>query len=247
MARLNETRVAGVIADAFAIRASTSTTSSMHAQHGAALFVGLDADVVISEPGRPPVRGRAVVVPPDVQHGGVSPGPTLGMLFDPELTPQVAAFARARGRAVPLEGRLGAHVQAAAAAQRASIFRGPALAGLAREVADLFTGERHPQPDRRVARVLEVLRDPDADRREAARDVDVGDAHLRALFARTVGVPMRTFQLWHRLLRALQVYERGDATHAAHAAGFADLAHFSRTCRKMLGYAPTELRPPPPR
>ncbi|KYF58434.1 hypothetical protein BE04_11725 [Sorangium cellulosum] len=65
---------------------------------------------------------------------------------------------------------------------------------------------------------------------------------MQALFVRDVGVPIRTFQLWRRLLVALAAFARLDATGAAHAAGFADLAHFSRTCRRMLGYSPTELR-----
>jgi AraC-like DNA-binding protein len=50
------------------------------------------------------------------------------------------------------------------------------------------------------------------------------------------------FGLWRRLLAAVEALARMDATRAAHAAGFADLAHFSRTCRRMLGYSPTELR-----
>jgi AraC-like DNA-binding protein len=66
-------------------------------------------------------------------------------------------------------------------------------------------------------------------------------AHLRALFARDVGTQIATYARWRRLLDALVAFT-GDATAAAHAAGFADLAHFSRTCRQMLGYSPTTLR-----
>ncbi|MFY0564636.1 helix-turn-helix domain-containing protein [Archangium lansingense] len=68
--------------------------------------------------------------------------------------------------------------------------------------------------------------------------------HRRAApepFVRDVGLPIRTFQLWRRLLVAVAASARLDATHAAHFAGFADLAHFSRTCRRMLGYSPTAL------
>jgi AraC-like DNA-binding protein len=43
-------------------------------------------------------------------------------------------------------------------------------------------------------------------------------------------------------LAAVLAFDRTDATTAAHRAGFADLAHFSRTCRRMLGYSPTGLR-----
>jgi AraC-like DNA-binding protein len=70
----------------------------------------------------------------------------------------------------------------------------------------------------------------------------ISEAHLQELFARDVGTSMRTYRLWHRLLRALRAFSTSDATSAAYAAGFADLAHFSRTCRRLLGYSPTSLR-----
>ena len=53
---------------------------------------------------------------------------------------------------------------------------------------------------------------------------------------------IRTYRLWRRLLHALAHVGPLDLTASAHAAGFADLAHFSRTCRRMLGYTPTTLR-----
>jgi AraC-like DNA-binding protein len=59
---------------------------------------------------------------------------------------------------------------------------------------------------------------------------------------RDIGTSMRSYRLWHRLLRALRTFSTSDATSAAYAAGFADLAHFSRTCRRMLGYSPTSIR-----
>ena len=37
-------------------------------------------------------------------------------------------------------------------------------------------------------------------------------------------------------------YRMTSSSTAAHAVGFADLAHFSRSCRRMLGYTPTALR-----
>ncbi|MFC9966750.1 AraC family transcriptional regulator [Nocardia ignorata] len=47
------------------------------------------------------------------------------------------------------------------------------------------------------------------------------------------------------------VREGGSLTEAAHAAGFADSAHLTRTCRELIGITPTEAliatgwRPPP--
>lgn len=95
---------------------------------------------------------------------------------------------------------------------------------------------------RRVARLLDDLRDPGVDRHAAIARTRVSPAHLQAMFARDVGLPMRSYCLWLRLLRAIAQIHTLGITGAAHAAGFADLAHFSRTCRRMFGYAPAAMR-----
>ena len=49
--------------------------------------------------------------------------------------------------------------------------------------------------------------------------------------------------LWLRLERAVAVFAAGGSlTDAAHAAGFADSAHLSRTFRRMFGLAPSSLQ-----
>jgi AraC-like DNA-binding protein len=243
MARLNESRMGARVTDAFAVRASTSTVSTLHAQHGAALIAGVDCDVTVEAPGLAPVRGRMVVVPPHLPHAIACPGPTLGFLYDPELMPHVAASSRLRGGAFPLEGRLAEHLGAALRTHRASLGSPQVLEGLALETAAWLGSEVSPQSlDWRVARVLDAWReDPDADRSAVLARTRLSPAHLQALFVRDVGLPIRTWRLWHRLLVAVASLARADATSAAHAAGFADLAHFSRTCRRMLGYSPSLL------
>lgn len=243
MERLNESRIGAVITDAFAVRAATSTASTVHASHGAGIIVGLDSDVTVTSPDGGSVRGRVVMVPPHLRHASTCPGPTIGFLYDPELASHVAGYSRLHGGAFPLEDRLAARLGEAIAANRSSLSQPEVLGGLAREAASWLAKESpHRAPDRRVARVLEVLRDPAADRRLALSHVRISLSHLQALFVRDVGLPIRTFQLWHRLLTALAAFAHLDATSAAHAAGFADLAHFSRTCRRMLGFSPTALR-----
>jgi AraC-like DNA-binding protein len=66
---------------------------------------------------------------------------------------------------------------------------------------------------------------------------------LRHLFVEQTGLPFKTYVLWLRLMKALEVAAAGESlTNAAHAAGFADSAHFSRTFRRMFGIAPAGLR-----
>lgn len=243
MGRLNESRIGGAITEAFAVRAAPSLESTLHARHSAGLLVGLDGEVTVVQPGRAPVRGRVVLVPPHLLHGDSCAGPAVVILYDHEVVPEVASYARLRGEAAALEGPIASRVLGAVAAHRADLARPEVLLGIARESAGWFAREAPRRPiDPRVARVLEALRDPTIDRRPVLEQTRLSPAHLQALFVRDVGLPIRSYQLWRRLLFAVASCVRLDSTSAAHAAGFADLAHFSRTCRKMLGHSPTALR-----
>jgi AraC-like DNA-binding protein len=240
--RLNEMRIGARLADGTGVRASVGTRSSLHAQHGTALFVGLDGDVTVCAPGAAPVHGRVVIVPPDVANASSSVGPTVGFIYDPESVAQVADVARDGGIRV-LDGRLGARVLDAVRVHQAALADPDTLLGLSCECA-AWMRDRSPRRriDRRVARVVEAIRAPDGDRHAAIAATRLSPAHLAALFVRDIGLPMRSYALWRKLLAAVVQLAPGDATAAAHGAGFADLAHFSRTCRRMLGYTPTALR-----
>jgi hypothetical protein len=241
---LNESRIGtvlgGVVGDACAVRASLGTRSTPHAQHGAGVFVALEREVTVTGPGVI-ARGRVVVIPPDWAHAAACDGPVIGALYDPERAPRIASLTRARGGAYALGGAAAARLVELAHAHRAALDRDDVLAGLGVELARAADGAPARRLDPRVARALEALRDPAAPAPLPAR---VSRAHLAALFARDVGTSMRRYALWRRLLAAIAAMTpaRGDATSAAHAAGFADLAHFSRTCRALLGYSPTALR-----
>lgn len=81
-----------------------------------------------------------------------------------------------------------------------------------------------------------------------ARESGLSPSRFRHLFAEDVGLPFRRYVLWRRLRLAVTALGDGaDATTAAHAAGFADLAHFSRTLKAMFGVTASQaLRAPWP-
>jgi AraC-like DNA-binding protein len=61
-------------------------------------------------------------------------------------------------------------------------------------------------------------------------------SQLERLFTDQLGLPVRRLVLWRRLRVALQLALAGSTlTEAAHAAGFADSAHFSRTMKQLFG------------
>lgn len=62
------------------------------------------------------------------------------------------------------------------------------------------------------------------------------------VFVEAVGIPVRTYQLWQKLYRAsTPLLEGMSLTDAAHIAGFADSAHYSRAFQTAYGRCPTEM------
>jgi AraC-like DNA-binding protein len=241
MTRLNETRISALLTEPFGGTFLRSAAASRHVEHGTSLLVGLDGDVAVyGDDGT--ARGRAVMVQPDVPYAARCPGPIVSYVFDPELCPRVAGVARAHGRPRALDGAAASHVVGAVLAHRAELARPDVLFGVGDEAQRALASGTVRAPDRRIARLVETLRDPSDDPAGAVTRTGLSAAHLQALFVRDIGIPMRTYRLWRRLLHGLARVGPLDLTAAAHAADFADLAHFSRTCRRMLGYAPSALR-----
>ena len=119
-----------------------------------------------------------------------------------------------------------------------------ACRALVRELAGTATA---PEPsDARVLSAIAhiVARIHDAPSlEEVASLVHLSPSRFRHLFVAETGMPMRTYVLWRRLLHVWSLLMRGETlTSAAHAAGFADSAHLSRTARAMFGLPPSVLQ-----
>jgi AraC-like DNA-binding protein len=102
-----------------------------------------------------------------------------------------------------------------------------------------------PACDARVARVLEFLDDqtsPAANRHTVSRLVGLSPSRFAALFAADVGMSIRRYINWRRVLIAARLIRSGESlTRAAQQAGFADSGHMTRSYRKAFGSAPSQL------
>lgn len=104
-----------------------------------------------------------------------------------------------------------------------------------------------PMLDPRVHTVTDLIKQGiaaknDALIRQMAEKVYLSPSRLRHLFQEQIGLSMQRYILWQRLLTALQAVASGDSlTQAAHSAGFADSAHFTRTFRAMFGMRPSDI------
>lgn len=125
-----------------------------------------------------------------------------------------------------------------------------ALAAAARALVHQLAGEDGLAGgiDTRVARVLAWLEqavDGPVTLAAAARVAGLSPGRLRHLFVAQTGTPLRVYIRWRRLNRALARGLAGMSwTDAAQCSGFADQAHLTRTCRRMVGLVPSMLARP---
>ncbi|AYG09336.1 AraC family transcriptional regulator [Pseudomonas fluorescens] len=98
---------------------------------------------------------------------------------------------------------------------------------------------RRQADDERVQRALHTLDQQLSGKVSAqslAQAAHLSLSQLERLFVSQLGVPVRRLVMWRRLRRALDLALNGHTlTQAAHGAGFADSAHFSRTMKQLFG------------
>jgi len=100
--------------------------------------------------------------------------------------------------------------------------------------------------DPRLLRALEALEVEGATIDDAASRARVSASRLAHLVSETLGPSPLSFRTWFKLRRALGSVLLGGSnlTEAAHAAGFADSAHLTRTCKHLMGVRPAQMMPP---
>jgi AraC-like DNA-binding protein len=78
---------------------------------------------------------------------------------------------------------------------------------------------------------------------DVAAEAYLSPSRFRHLFVEQTGMALRPYILWRRFLRVWELLMAGESlSSAAHAAGFADAAHLTRTSRSMFGLTPSTIR-----
>lgn len=210
-------------------------------RHGAPVYLaGLYGAFRIRFDGTAWITCRTAFVPAGVAHELDCAGDPLAVFYrEPDAAPQAlaalmsdadavaGALVAARGEILPL--------RALYEDRGACAWTGAALADLAG-----FAIRRSDHGfDPRIARVMSRLRDAEEAAMPAetlARSVGLSSSRLQHLFTGTVGVPVRRYRGWLRMRRAIaHVIAGANFTGAAHAAGFADQAHFANDFRRTFG------------
>lgn len=99
--------------------------------------------------------------------------------------------------------------------------------------------------DARIEKIMKMLVDVDGEQlraRDLALEVGLSEGRFLHLFTQNVGLPLRRYILWPRIIKSVGAASGGaDLTTAAHIGGFSDSAHFSRVFRETFGLSPSKL------
>lgn len=100
--------------------------------------------------------------------------------------------------------------------------------------------------DERIVRATEYIRahlTGDIALDDVAAHVFLSPGRFRHLFVEQTGMGVRPYVLWRRFILAWDLLTQGESiSTAAHRAGFADAAHFTRTSNQMFGFPPSLLQ-----
>lgn len=205
-------------------------TFHAHYAHQIAIASEGEIEVTLAAGG---VRGAGVAIPANMRHQ-LAPREVLLIYLDPTSLSGQALFAQdgARARVLPEP-------------QCRSLLAASHSYGSLQQVLTSLLSTPSPKPvDERLAIVVAKLESSlvsgvDLDRGVLAAMLNLSPSRFSHWFVAQAGMPLRGYRKWLRLLVALsRAAQCGLLTEAAHAAGFADSAHFSRTFRQMFGISP---------
>ncbi|HVX89793.1 MAG TPA: AraC family transcriptional regulator, partial [Gemmatimonadales bacterium] len=219
-----------------------------HSHHAVQVTLGLSGQIRFQGPEGPWHDYEGAVIRPNVTHSFDGRMQMITMLFvDPEchegrwLTHSLkeAVTAVPRERFAPhLQPLLDFYARPPSAAEAARL--------ITAVVHSLCEGPPPPRTmDERIGRALAWVRARDPrgiSQEEVAREVFLSASRFAHLFTDEVGLPFRRYLLWRKLNLALSAFGRGlNLSEAAHAAGFSDSAHLTRTFHQMFGLSPSVM------
>lgn len=226
--------------------------TSPHAHHAVQVTLALEGTFTLEGEAHRAAGGVAAAVAPDVEHSFEAHGSAVAHLFvDPDghAGRELRRTLFTAGDIAPitsprlddLRDQLHAALQARRRTSAPFVELGRAV------LARLAPGsDRDERPELRVRKMsawAAARLETPASLDDVARHVGLSPGRARHLFVEQTGLPFRTYLLWLRLMRAVELFSGGSSlTSAAHGAGFSDSSHFSRTFRRMFGIAADSLR-----
>lgn len=228
--------------------ATNNMQTDYHSHYAATLAISLDKYITIeTELGKE--EYRVALVGPNTYHRTVSPGvQMIALLIDPE-TYEFGSISKSisSGEVKRLDIRKFLHL----IESLKSLYYGELNNLEATQLQLTLLKTVYPfeelkiSIDPRIQKIAKQIRLEVPSKilmKELGKDFSISEDRLIRLFKENLGIPLRRYLLWVRILRAVkEIKEGNNLTDAAHAAGFSDSAHFSRTFKENFGFMPSQF------
>jgi AraC-like DNA-binding protein len=236
--------------DGLLLYAAGGHRNDWHSHYAASLIISLDAPFQLELREGIETTVRACVLAPNTENRVSIEGRFVSLLadIDSSVFEPLAPLLNGRAWAEINNGQLTAllprlrelHASSVAAEQ---------VRPLVDDCIEAISGQR-PRAlavtlDRRISKVLQAIREAlpaEPATEELAATVGLSRSRLLHLFKEQLGLPIGQYLLWRRLFEAARLWDEGlSMADAAHAAGFYDQSHYTRTMRKMLDVTPSGI------
>lgn len=248
--RLNERAAPGRnslwhVDDGWALFAGPLQHNDSHAHSTAVFLAGLYGTFRLRVAGSGWLSCRSAVIRAGTPYEFDIGGDPLGVFY---LEPSVAgadALAPLVAGAHEVSGALVSHADAPLLRSAFEQRTRPGRDALRAEVGDVVAHAKRTSRrliDDRISRSVETLQaaTKTVSVTQVAASSGLSASRFQHLFTREVGVPFRRYRAWQRLRAAIREAALGsNLTTAAHSAGFADQAHFTREFRRTFGAPPS--------
>ncbi|WP_246838713.1 helix-turn-helix transcriptional regulator [Leptospira stimsonii] len=226
--------------------ATNAMQTDFHVHYAATLAITLERPILIeTEHGKE--EYRVAMVGPNTYHRTVSPGvEMIALLIDPETYEygSISDFVKT-GEVKPLDIEVFLPLMERLRDLYNGILNNEEAWDLHLDLLQSVFPFRRLEKniDERIRKIAYKIRTelPDSIRmKEIGKDFSISEDRLIRLFKENLGIPLRRYLLWVRILSTVKLLKEGkNLTEAAHAAGFSDSAHFTRTFKENFGFVPS--------
>jgi AraC-like DNA-binding protein len=229
--------------------AHESARAEAHSHHAIQVTFCLDGRMELRTPTEQ-MAGPVVAVAADANHVFTAGGRVAFLFVEPESEAgrSIAATLLPPGRSLAaLDPSYATGLAARLAPEDGLALRRLSLAAIGKELTEAVAGPTSGKAlDPRVQAMMTFASqnlDKPLSLLRATSHIGLSPSRLRHLFVTQTGLAFKTYLLWLRIRRAVELYAAGASlTDSAHSAGFADSSHFSRTFRRTFGVPAASLR-----
>ena len=237
-----------------AIYIGISPDNDVHAHHAVQICIGLDKDISVQDYKAQSIHtGQCIVIFEDVPHKVLAQDNQIVVIYlepeDRQNQQFLAALRQARSDGINTLPLTGKELGSISQHLFSDVDIDKVWKTVNKAVGLVYSPALSSRPeDKRVRAVIDII----ASQRGCAIDmaflsskVFLSPSRLTHLFKQEVGIPISRFIVWWRVRAAIeQLSKSATLTEAAHASGFSDLPHMSKTFKQLFGFAPSSLFKP---